>query len=162
MIILVTGAVRRLCIYEIKGAWAAMLVADDVTPPEPGEMTTIYARMAKEDEAWKAKAFMKAFRNSQPSVSVHRYLRVSRAGNSHHFRSSVASSVSMNVLGGGRQTANRAMHRSVEDDFETWGPPSGSSSSSCCFRLINAFPVPRLLFSIPDTPRSFLVLLPAI
>jgi len=39
-------------------------VADDVTPPESGEMTTIYARMAREDEAWQAKALMKAFRNS--------------------------------------------------------------------------------------------------
>ena len=98
MIILATSAVHRLCIYEIKGAWAAMLVADDVTPPEPGEMTTIYARMAKEDEAWKAKAFMKAFRNSQPSVSVHRYLRVSRAGNSHHFRSYPGAPIVLKVV----------------------------------------------------------------
>ncbi len=61
VIILATSAVRHLCIYEIKGVWAAMLVADDVTPPESGEMTTIYARMAREDEACQAKALMKAF-----------------------------------------------------------------------------------------------------
>ena len=76
---LATSAVRRLCIFEIKGFWAVMLVADDVTPPESGKMTTIYARMAREDEACLAKALMKAFRNSQPSVPVYRDIRVSRA-----------------------------------------------------------------------------------
>ena len=105
VIILVTGAVRRLCIYEIKGVWAAMLMANDVTVPEPGEVTTIYARMAREDETWEEKPLRKAFRNSQPFVPAYRYLRVSRAGNSHHFRSSVASSVPMGVNGSGGQTA---------------------------------------------------------
>jgi hypothetical protein len=77
-----------LYVHEFDGVWAAMLVADDVTPPESGKITTIYARMAREDEAWQAKALMKAFRNSQTSVPVYRYLQVPRVGNSQQFRAS--------------------------------------------------------------------------
>jgi hypothetical protein len=54
----------RPYVQQVGITWAAILVADDVTPPESGEMTTVYARMAREDEAWQAKALMKAFRNS--------------------------------------------------------------------------------------------------
>ncbi len=28
----------RLCLQEIKGRWPAMIVGDDVLPPEPGEL----------------------------------------------------------------------------------------------------------------------------
>ena len=95
-----------LSVHEFDGVWAAMLVADDVTPPELGEMRTIYACVAREDEAWQAKALMKAFRNSQPSLPVYRYLQAPRVGNLHHFRSSVASSAMMGVRGAGEQASN--------------------------------------------------------
>ena len=38
-----------VCLYgqPVGDRWAAMLMADDVTPPESGEMTTVYARMAR-------------------------------------------------------------------------------------------------------------------
>jgi len=81
-----------------------MLMADDVTPPESGEMTTINARMAREDEAWEAETFMKAVRNSQPFVPANRHLRAPRGANSHHFRSSVACSVAIGPGGARRQT----------------------------------------------------------
>ena len=71
----------RPYVQQVGITWAAMLVADDVTPPESGEMTTIYARMAREDEGWEAETFMKAVPNSQPFVPANRHLRVPRGAN---------------------------------------------------------------------------------
>lgn len=69
-------------------------------------MTTIYARMTSEDKAQATSAVVKVFRNSQPYVSGYPDLRAARVRNSHQFRSSVASSVHMDVRGGGEQTAS--------------------------------------------------------
>ena len=98
MIILATSAVPSPLHLRDQWRLGAMLVADDGTPPESGEMTRIYARMAREDEAWEEKALTKAFRNSHPFVPAYRYLRVSRAGNSHHFRSYPGAPIVLKVV----------------------------------------------------------------